>query len=373
MDKIPDIVMQCPKCLKRFPFEETYCEACSAMLEPLEMEPPGEEPAAAEEQKRAEAAPVNDEKIEDVRIEALRADIENKFVYALLLEIRQLRRRLSKKEAALSSLREREGGPDHVRIAASAGKVESEVGEIMQKITRLEMTLENLQQKLDGDVLKLSAEIATMERPGIGARFTEKGRYYRMVSSELATKRLLLSVLGEKRPVSALRIRDITRPEVLFPAAAAAAVIFALSLYVYFHNTSGAVSPAGRTVNQSDAQKDTRISRKEVSALLDDIRQANLAKDLTLWKSRYSAGYLAAKGREDDIEALWKKVDFRSLEYRIDSFEPGDVKARATITWYMQFRPLRGGSIRIVAQRLDADFAREDGRLKITAVTKRKP
>jgi hypothetical protein len=372
MEQIPKIVMQCPKCLRRFSFGETYCESCSAMLEPIEADEEAKEPPAGDRQNRGEAPPVTNEKIEDIRIEALRADIETKFVNALLLEIRQLRKRLEKKEEALSSLREKEGGADHAVIASSAGKVESDIAEIMKKTTRLEMTLDNLAQKLASDIEALSAEMEERERPGIGGFFSEKGRYFRILSSELGTKKLLLGVIGGKRPASVLRIRNLTRPAVLGPSAAVVAILLALSLYTYSHNTARKPQQARRPVEQTGGQYNSRIGRKEVGALLEDIRQANLRKDLELWKSRYSAGYLSSQGREDDIAGLWKKIDFRSLQYRIDKFESGPEGARATITWYMQFRTRRGRGIKMIARRLRADFLREDGRLKISSVVKEK-
>jgi hypothetical protein len=370
MDHLPKIAMQCPKCLRRFPLEETYCETCSAMLEPIEEIGEEAEAPAVEGGSPGGEAPVTDEKIEDVKIEVLRADIESKFVYTLLLEIRQLKRRLAKKETALSALREQEGGSGHAETAASAGRIESDVEELMKKTTKLEITLDNLARKLGADVESLTDELVKKERPGIGDFFSEKGRYSRMLFSELATKKLLLDVIAGRRPPSALKIRSLLRPSFVFPFAASAAIILALSLYTYFHNT--APPPRPTILQEEGAQRDGRIIRKEVVALLEDIKRANLRKDVELWKSRYSARYLASEGGQEDISRLWKRVDFQSLQYKIDKFESGPEGARATITWYMQLKTRRGRDIRMVSRRLRAVFAREGGRLKIISVAKEK-
>ncbi len=364
MEQIPAIVMQCPKCLKRFSFGDTYCEECSAMLEPVEAEPTHQSNRAHETPGSGVQSPVvTDEKIEDIRIDTLRADIENKFVYALLLEIGQLKGRLVKKEQSLAAIQE--GGPDHAAVAASAGRIEAEVEEILRKITKLEITLDNLEQKLKEDVAVLDSELGKVDKPGVPAFLIGKGRYFRMLSSELSTKRLLLDVIRGKRPPSTLRMRSLIGPAVFVPAAAAAAVILVLSMYTYFHKV--VPTQAGR---QADARKEMGIGKREIGALLDDIKTANLTKNEELWRSRYSAAYLASKGKEENITGKWERVDFTSLQYRIDELESGRDRASATITWYIEFKPRKSNHIKLVTQRLRADFAKEDGRLKITSVAR---
>ncbi len=363
MDQMPAIVMQCPKCLKRFSFGDTYCEECSAMLEPVEAEPAHHANSADETPGGGVQSPVvSDEKMEDIRIDTLRVDIENKFVYALLLEIGQLKGRLAKKERALAAIQAAEGGPDHAEFVASTGRIEAEVEEIMRKITKLEITLDSLQQKLTDDIAVLDSELGKMEKPGAAAFLSAKGRYFRMLSSELSTKRLFLDVIRGKRSPSALRMRSLMRPAVFVPAAAAAAVILVLSLYTYSHEV---VAPAGRP---AEARIETGIGKREIGALLDDIKTANLTKNEELWRSRYSAAYLASKGKEENIADKWERVDFTSLQYRIDELESGRDRASATITWYIEFKPRRSNNIKLITQRLRADFAKEDGILKITSV-----
>jgi hypothetical protein len=368
MDQIPNIVMQCPKCRKRFSFGDTYCEECTAMLEPVEADSHRGNRDDGTPNNGAQSPVVTDEKIEDIRIDTLRVDIENKFVYVLLLEIGQLKDRLAKKERSLAAVKTREGGPDHAEVAVSAGRIEAEVEEIMRKIAKLEITLDNLEQKLQDDVAVLDSDLRKMIKPGLSAFFSERGRYFRMRSSELGTKEMLLDVIRGKRSPSTLRMRSLTRPAVVAPSAAAAAIILALSLYTYFHAVAPAPPPPA--ARQTEARKEAGIGKREVSALLDDIKRANLTKDAELWRSRYSAAYLASKGKEENIAGKWEKVDFTSLQYRIDKFESGPDSASATITWYIEFRPRKSNRIKLLTQRLRADFAKEDGRLKITSVAR---
>src|SRR5271169_4767569 len=110
MGETPIIVMQCPKCGKHFPLDQTYCEKCSAMLEPFETAQGGPDRPTEDVNSAAYEQPATtEEKIEDIKIDHLRVDIENKFVYTLLVEIGQLQRRLAKREKYLAGMQQEEG------------------------------------------------------------------------------------------------------------------------------------------------------------------------------------------------------------------------------------------------------------------------
>jgi hypothetical protein len=368
MGETPNIVMQCPKCGKRFPFDQVYCEKCTAMLEPFETEQEGPAPSTEDFKGDADEQPaVTDEKIEDIKIDHLRVDIENKFVYTLLLEIDQLKRRLAKKEKYLAGIQEKEG-PGHPERIADTGKAEAAIDEIMKKITKREMTLDNLEHKLTDDISTLDTELGKLHKPALFGLMNERGHYFRMRSSELKTKKLILDVIQGKKSPAALRLMDILRPIILVPAVAAITIISALLMYTYAPN----VPPGLLTVSRSKtpAGNPAMISERDINSLLDDIRTANLKKDLALWKSRYSRGYLASREKKENIVEQWEKVDYKSLAYKVEDLQTGPAHASATVIWEMDFSPRKSTAIKKITQRLRADFAIEDGRLKITSVVK---
>jgi len=370
MGETPNIFMKCPKCGKRFPFDQIYCETCSAMLEPFEAGPEGPAAQMVDFKKETDEQPepaVTDEKIEDIKIDSLRVDIENKFVYTLLLEIGQLKRRLEKKEKSLAGIQENEG-PGYPDLVAAAGKAETAIDELIKKITRIEMTLDNLKMKLGDDIPALETEIGKLEKPGVLGLMNERGRYFRMLSSELRTKKLILDVIDGKKSPAALRLMDTLRPIVLVPAIAAVAIISALLIYTYVPNL-----PSGRWAgfrSETKAENLTVIGERDIDGLLDDIRTANLRKDLALWRSRYSKGYLASREKKENIVEQWEKVDYKSLTYRIEGLRTGPAGASATVIWEVDFSPRKSTTVKKITQRLRADFAVEDGRLKITSVVK---
>lgn len=370
MGETPNIVMQCPKCGKRFPFDQPYCETCSVMLEPAEAGPEGPatqtEGFKKETDERPEPA-VTDEKIEDIKIDSLRVDIENKFVYTLLLEIDQLKRRLEKKEKSLAGIQENEG-PGYPELVAAAGKAETAIDELIKKITRLEMTLDTLKMKLGDDISALETDLGKLEKPGLLGLTNERGRYFRLLSSELKTKKLILAVIDGKKSPAALRPMDTLRPIVLVPAIAAVAIISALLIYTYVPNL-----PSGRWAgsrSETKAENLPVIGERDIDGLLDDIRTANLRKDPALWRSRYSKGYLASREKKENIVEQWEKVDYKSLTYRVEDLRTGPAGASATVIWEVDFSPRKSTTVKKITQRLRADFAVEDGRLKITSVVK---
>ncbi len=362
------IAMKCPKCGKLFPFDQPYCEACSAMLEPVEIAPPGAPAQKEDHEKDTGRRPaVNDEKMEDIKIDSLRVDIENKFVYTLLLEIDQLKRRLKKKEQSLAGMQEKEGS-GYPELAYAAGKAETAIDDIIKKITRLEMTLDNLKSKLADDIALLETESGKLEKPGLLSLMSEKGRYFRMLSSELKNKKLILDVIEKKKSPGSLRLPDALRPVALVTAVAAAAAVSAF--LIYSHTPNLRPGPSIVTRPETPAENLPIIGEREINSVLEDIRNANLGKDLALWRSRYSRGYLASREKKENIVDQWEKVDYKSLTYRVRDLRSGPAGASATVIWEIEFTPRKSTVVKKITQRLRADFAMEDGRLKITSVSK---
>jgi hypothetical protein len=368
MGEAPNIVMQCPKCSKHFPLDQIYCETCSAMLEPFETGQEGPAPSAGVFKSAADEQPVvTDEKIEDIKIDSLRVDIENKFVYTLLLETGQLKRRLAKKEKYLAGIREKEG-PGHPGQVSDIGKAEAEIDDLMKKITKLEITLDNLQHKLADDISALDAELRKLNRPGLLGHMNERGRYFRMLSSEFKAKKLILDVIDGKKSPAALRLLDVLRPIVFVPAVAAVAIISALLIYTYAPTMPSGLRTSSRP--KAPAGNPAIISEEDIDRLLDDIKTANLKKDPALWKSRYSRSYLASREKKENIVEQWEKADYKALSYKVQDLRSGPAHASATVIWEVEFSPRKSNAIKKITQRLSADFAIEDGRLKITSVVK---
>ena len=360
MKRLPKIIMKCPKCQKDFTEDSSYCELCSVMLEPVEVEqtmPEKDTPRSFLKDSRS----TKGEKIEDVKIDSLKADIEAKFVSALLHEKTQLRKRLVKKEKALSELEKKKSKMDHSDFLSSLDKKEKEIEEINKKLERLESILYNLKKKIETDILDLTLRVNSLRSPGIFSYLSANGRYYRMISSELKTKNTLLSIIQGKRSAVYLRLVKLSKTFLLIGIVAVISLI--TSWYILTYSYKGSSSMVDKT-------EKLIIKEKDIIDLLEDIRKANLNKDLNLWSSRYSRSYLELGGKKESVIEQWKIFDFWSLRYRVDDIKIQPDRATALITWEMELLSQQRKETKILSQRLLADFIIEDGRLKISSVRK---
>ncbi|MHB8882065.1 MAG: hypothetical protein ACYC69_11220 [Thermodesulfovibrionales bacterium] len=371
MTESPSFRMQCPKCHRDFPFDTTYCEDCSAMLEPVEVAAPAEEPAApapeAHKAADAEAArAINAEHMEDIRIDTLKADIENKFLFTVLLELEQFRARLSKKEKVFADLQDKQATMSYEEFVRQTGRTEKEIDDLMKKITKLEMIIENLETTIVRDISWFGERMQGMKEPSFLERFDDRGRYYRMLATELKVKKILLDIIRGKVSRSYFRTKRLIRMSLLIAFSVMASLIISWVGITYLQKRHIEVA----VPSAAPAAPAAVISEQDIRALLDDIRTANMKKDLRLWESRYSKGYLELKGKRENIQEQWKQYDYTSLAYTIEGLQANRDAAEAVIVWKLGLQPRRSGAPLTVTQRLRSRFVPEGGRLRIASVIK---
>lgn len=364
MEKIPDIVMQCPKCRKEFPFDTNYCEDCTAMLEPTERVPnTSDQPKESQAEISAPPSLTGDEQIEDIRIDSLKTDIEESFIATLLFELNSLRERMAKKEAILSELQKElsdTSGPDLIQ---RIGQAEREVSEVLKKTAKIEAILDNLKKKLEADIERLSVQTNNTLRSGPFAFFSSAARYHRMLSSEIRVKKTLLTAI-EKRSIG--RTKGMLKYAFFF-----ALCIICAGVLTYFLTMD---SKKANDRHPSATSKETTargtVQAKDIYDLLEDIRKANLDKDLQLWESRYAKSYLAAGKKKDETAEKWKKFDYISLQYRVEDIQMRPEGISAIISWDMELKSPDSGKITRTTQKLFSEFIIEDHKLKIASVRK---
>lgn len=367
--------MRCPKCSREFDCNAVYCETCSAMLEPFERE---------EETSRKEQAPhdsasgkqsgmissgqFDSEMIDDVKIDSMKADIETKFVTTLLLEIEQLRGRLVRREKAHDS--SSRGLADN----SAVGSGEATVDEILKRIHKLEAILENLRKKIEADIMKIEGHARGLERPGLFRFLDEQAKYRRMLFSELETKKILLGIIQRTHPSSYFRNRELRKIAAGISIAVLLSLIFAWGYFRSVRTTDvshiapNAVPATVPVPDTASRSGQSGISEKAVRQLLDDIRSANLKKNIDLWASRYTKDHLG--DRRDGILDQWKKYDYTALEYQIDDLKIEGDSATAIIAWEIGLFEKKTGWTKTTRQRLQSTFTIEDGSLKISSVSK---
>lgn len=367
--------MRCPKCGKEFDLNVLYCETCSVMLEPLEVEdtPAEKKPAMVTVKPERNSPDTVGEKIEDVKIDTLKADIESKFVSTILLEMDQLRKRLTNKEKTFDSLTGDISSSAGAPFGAKLGQGEAEMDTILKKIAKLEAILENLKKKIESDIANLDGQIRSSGKPGPFWFLNEKSRYGKMLFTELETKRILLDIILKKRSPSYFRNKEITRIVIGISIVICSSLIFS---WAYFRSSQiqeitpvlHPVAPPSAPMASKPEKQRPAVGEKEVRLLLEDIKNANINKDINLWSSRYSRAYL--EGRKEGILEQWNKYDFTSLAYQIDDLNVKGDSVTAVITWDMDLFEKNTGWTKKTHSRLLSDFIVEDGKLKISSVKK---
>ncbi len=365
METIPDIIMRCPKCCREFSLEETYCEECTAMLEPVEERAGTSRMTATPLDEGPEDATAQEEKLEDAGIDALKTDIEERFIHTLLSELTLLKNRLAKKEKELSVLTADHQDATGHDLVRRTGKAESQLSDILKKTATIESVLDRLREKIEADIALLQKECEGTGVQGIFGFFAIQSRYFKLRSSELKRKKELLRVIKEKahmrRPV---RLIVLAASLGLFVIMAAALIV---SVTVAARKGTPAPPPQSPAVSQTAAMP-AAPAAEEIVRLLRDIRAANMRKDISLWQSCYSRSYLEQQSRQDEISALWKTYDYRSLSYRIEDILTQPGKATAVIIWDMELKSLETGRSISLSQRLSSDFVVENGKVRIVSV-----
>lgn len=334
------------------------------MLEPTEQEPiTAVQPVAARKEIPLAASAASDEQLEDFRIDSLKTDIEESFVSTLLYELKRLRKRMTKKETALSELQQQQTDSSGPGLIQEIGRAEDDISELLKRTAKIEAILENLKKKLEADMHNLQAELSKAEQPGMFGFLTVSGRYYGMLSSEIKVKKALLAAIETGK--------YSTRKTLLKYAVIAALVMTMAGILVFFLTR---VSPKGVSMTSSLTAEGTaskvNVQAKDIYDLLEDIRKANMKKDLSLWESRYSRQYLEAGKKRDEAAENWRKYDYVSLQYRVEDIQMLPEKITAVISWEMELRSTESGKITRTAQKLLSTFIAEDNKLKIASVRK---
>ncbi len=118
----------------------------------------------------------------------------------------------------------------------------------------------------------------------------------------------------------------------------------------------------------SDAVVAETLELEKIKRMLENIRQANLKKDIDLFLACYSADF---KDREEKRKATldnWKKFDYLDLSYDLKNPSISDVTARAKVEWLIKIFRTTGGKPLESKTILDVLLKKEEGEWKIKEV-----
>jgi len=128
------------------------------------------------------------------------------------------------------------------------------------------------------------------------------------------------------------------------------------------------VPPAASNPTSSDfAVSETQEIRK-IKSLLENIRQANLQKNIDLFISCYAADFKDREGKKKTTLAYWKKFDYLNLSFDLKRPSISVDTAKTRVEWLIKISSKTGGQPQESKTILDVILKKEEGGWKIKEV-----
>lgn len=256
-------------------------------------------------------------------------------------------------------------------------ELESIKKKALEQIDSLENELEPIQKRLE--------EFQSLYKSGAVTKpdfVREKRELRKEVKSRekcLKKYRQILSLLPRKmggNVVSAGFTGDLFRPSALLTASIIILVIVAGGYFLWPHHSrsSGPVSkeivtPLSTPLppeNPSPALKDQGVEK--ISSLFENIRQANLQKNIDLFMSCFSSDFNGTEGKRQDTLKMWENYSYLDLSYDLKRQTVTGDSANVRLEWIVKTSQKSSGKIQDGRTVLDVTLKREDGHWKIVEI-----
>ncbi len=129
--------------------------------------------------------------------------------------------------------------------------------------------------------------------------------------------------------------------------------------------TASSPVPASLAIPPSSASPTEAEEIEKISNLLENIRKANLGKDIDLFISCYSKDFKDREGKKRSTLESWENFNFLDLTYVLGTHSLSGNVARARVEWLARFSPKSSGQPQESKTVLEVIFKKEDGVWKI--------
>jgi ketosteroid isomerase-like protein len=107
---------------------------------------------------------------------------------------------------------------------------------------------------------------------------------------------------------------------------------------------------------------------KRIGFLFENIRQANLQKDIDLFMSCFSSDFSDKEGKRQDTLKMWETFNYQDLSYDLKELTLLGDTAVVKLEWVVLASEKLGGKPHNGTTLLDVSLRREDGSWKITRI-----
>jgi len=129
-----------------------------------------------------------------------------------------------------------------------------------------------------------------------------------------------------------------------------------------------AARPSPPSSTSSDALVLDTLEMAKIKDLLENIRWANLQKDIDLFLSCYATDFKDRDGKKKATLSFWKKFDYLEISYDLKRTSITGDTARIKIEWVMKISSKAGGNPQESKALFDALLKKEEGIWKIQEV-----
>ena len=107
---------------------------------------------------------------------------------------------------------------------------------------------------------------------------------------------------------------------------------------------------------------------QKIGSLFENIRQANLQKDIDLFVSCFSRDFDGMEGKRRETLKMWENYNYLNLSYHLKKQKVSGDTAKVTLEWLVRTSQKTGGQLQDGRSVLDVTLKREEGLWKIKEI-----
>ncbi len=295
---------------------------------------------------------------------------------------------LSKLETQRDRISSNIFNPMHTRYQdqlASLSSLHQEIETELESVRKRASEEIDLLEKELQPVQKRVAEVQSLYQLGAmtkGDFSREKNEMTREIESRersLIKYRRIISILPDKlggRMTSYSVAGKFLRPLPLMIAGGVMILVVALG-YLFWLKPSSSVTPLSKEIaslsnGTPSPQGQMPVSEKgeaeRVKSLFENIRQANLKKNIGLFMSCYSHDFEDKEGKRLAVLETWENLNYLDLSYHLKKQTITGDTAEVRVEWLIRTSPKAGGQPQDTRTVLNVTLSREEGNWKIKAI-----
>ena len=129
-----------------------------------------------------------------------------------------------------------------------------------------------------------------------------------------------------------------------------------------------AATAAGTPSPQDQSPVSKNKEAEKIRALFENIRQANLKKNISLFMSCYSHDFEDKEGKRLAVLETWENFNYLDLSYHLKKQTITGDTADVRVEWLIKTSPKAGGQAQDTTTALNVMLSREEGNWKIKAI-----